>query len=824
MRRLALLLTLLLTLASGCLSKNPYSCASDLQCQQNGMLGFCESVGYCSFTSTDCPSGRQFGDLSGPYANVCVDGATQDAGPDSSVDSGITIPGCWAEIAVGDYFTCARKSSGQVWCWGNDDYRQVGQSDEIYHSTPVQVNNITDATHIVAGGEHACALTASGSPKCWGSNNDLQLGSGSQGNHAMPQTLGAPLVNALQISGGYQHTCAVASDRTVYCWGYNDHGQTGDLGSSLHGYTTPPFQVPGVTTALQVGAGGDHACALTATGILCWGANYSGQLGLGTGMTDANLHAPTAPMLTGNFTEIAVGDGHVCARKDDGTLWCWGENATGELGNGNQTDNPVPQPVPGIANVVHVTAHQSSTCVLLANNDAYCWGADSYGQLGDGQDTYDVLNPVKLASNVAQVVPGAEHICVLMLDGSIKCIGDDGSGQLGDGALLESLVPVQVTGLTDATYLAAGWTHVCVNHPSNTMGCWGENSYGAYGDGTETQQTAPGSVTLNNAGTAPFGVVSSIAAGNNFTCAVDSGNAPWCWGYNSEGEEGTGNTNLRHKPQAVSTLTGVQKIAAGYDFSCALKTDGTVACWGYNSDGQIGNNMQGTNALAPATVPIDGVVDIAAGGGHVCVIKTGGTTPATPGIYCWGANDSGQLGVPKATTSSAVPVQAASVTGPPWPVQIGAGNSHTCIRYGGATGGTVSCWGDNYEDELGNGMNNSGSYMPGPVSGLSDAIDLSVLAQTSCAVKYSGGVVCWGWNDIGQIGDGTAGPSAMKSLPTPTAVALPNVIKVARGYQFTCGMESGGKVWCWGANDNGELGQGTLLKEHALTPSMLTCP
>jgi alpha-tubulin suppressor-like RCC1 family protein len=253
----------------------------------------------------------------------------------------------------------------------------------------------------------------------------------------------------------------------------------------------------------------------------------------------------------------------------------------------------------------------------------------------------------------------------------------------------------------------------------------------------------------------------------------------------------------------------------GYWHSCALKTDGTVACWGGNGSSELGNNST-ANSNVPVVPAIDGVVDIATGSHHTCAIKTGGT--GTPGIYCWGSNSNGQLGTSTAGNTQVPTIIATTIS--PLPVQISAGALHTCVRFGGSTGGAVKCWGNDYSGELGDGNTSAGGPNPATVMNLTDATWISTRNASSCAVRYDGTVACWGKNYRGQLGDGTYN-NASKPVATKNVT---NIVQVERGDEFTCAITSDGKVSCWGSNSSGQLGQGTVLEKHTLVPSANICP
>jgi alpha-tubulin suppressor-like RCC1 family protein len=799
MRR-RVLLSILVVGCLGCVPKKAFVCTTDGQCGSNGR---CESVGYCSFPDPICTDGRRFGDYSGAFADLCVGGPGPDGG--GGADGPIITGGCWAQLSLGDDFGCARKTGGQVWCWGNNDGLQLAIGDYQYHSTPLQVPGLS-AKKISSGGRSVCAIDQNQKLLCWGANGYGQLGNGNLGAQVDPTEIPS-LAGALDVSCGYLTTCAVAGDGTVWCFGDNSDQEAGDFTGNLNNHTAP-FQVPGVTGAAQVSVGNDHACARTASGVLCWGANDAGALGTGDTTT---YNMVKAPLLTGNVVELSAGAGHTCARLDDGSVWCWGGNNSGQLGIGGTTDTSTPTKVTGLGKVVRINAHGDETCAVDDADVATCWGYDAWGQLGDNQHTYSVDHPVQLSTGATDVSTGSEQSCVLTTDGKIACVGADYDGQLGDGTLTGSLVPIQVTALLNGGLgLAAGEAHACLHDGfDNEIRCWGANDYGQLGDDSETQSSLPG-VIMSGANTS--NVWGNVFAGGAFTCGWNG--SVYCFGQGSEGELGNALTSHQTIPVEVSGITTATTMSSGYQHTCAILTGGTITCWGQNGDGQLGDGTT-MNRSVPVVPALDGVVDVAAGYQHTCAIKTGGT--GTPGVYCWGLNDHHQLGM--SATADVLTPTPIDTPFPTLPVQITAGTWHTCVRFDGPTGGKVQCWGSDGNSELGD---NGGGETPTPVDvyGLTDAMWISARDRSTCAVRYDGSAVCWGLNDRGQLGDGT-----IDTPSVPVAVqGLSGMLVIARGGEFTCGSSQDGKVYCWGTNEAGQLGQGTVLDKTSLVTSLANCP
>jgi alpha-tubulin suppressor-like RCC1 family protein len=246
------------------------------------------------------------------------------------------------------------------------------------------------------------------------------------------------------ITVGYESACALLSDGTAKCWGSNDHGQLGD-GTTTDSYV--PVTVSNLTGAVAIriiGAYDDpHACALLSDGTAkCWGNNWTGQLGDGT---TTNSFVPVAVSGLSGAVAIALGYYHSCALLSDGTAKCWGSNTNGQLGDGTTTQSSTPVVVSGVSNVVAIAAGNQYTCVMFADGTAKCWGLNTNGQLGNGTTTQS-STPVVVSglSNAVAIESGYDHVCVLAADGTIKCWGGNANGQLGDGTKIDKTVPTVV--------------------------------------------------------------------------------------------------------------------------------------------------------------------------------------------------------------------------------------------------------------------------------------------------------------------------------------------------------------------------------------------
>jgi len=312
------------------------------------------------------------------------------------------------EVATGGYHTCARKTDGTVWCWGDNSSGQVGVPDMSLtpQSVPVQVFMSKDGppldgvVQLSAGVGYTCARKKEGTVFCWGANHDGQLGDGlfeTVSRRSWPAPVlsapGVPLTGVAQITAGQMHTCALKVDSTVVCWGSNDSGQLGDgmSSTSIRPFPLPVMAPTGgpMSGVAEVSAGCRHMCARTVAGaVLCWGADDGSSplrkiptpivVGSGLPLTDA--------------VQIAVGQIHGCARKKDGTVFCWASNRLGQLGDGTMVSRPSAAPVPGLTGVTDLATTGFHTCVVVAG-DVRCWGFDDWGTLGDGTKTYCRTSP-----------------------------------------------------------------------------------------------------------------------------------------------------------------------------------------------------------------------------------------------------------------------------------------------------------------------------------------------------------------------------------------------------------------------------------------------
>lgn len=360
--------------------------------------------------------------------------------------------------------------------------------------------------------------------------------------------------SAITISAGWHHTCAVTASGGAKCWGDNDFGQLGNGVTLID--SSAPVNVTGLSNGIiAITTGYYHSCALTNVGgVKCWGRNNVGQLGNGT-KVDSSIAVNVAGLSSG-VTAISSKWNHTCALTSSAGVKCWGYNFYGGLGDGTNTDRSVPIDVVGLThNVLAIAVGQYHACALVRSGGVKCWGQNSSGQLGDGTNTRH-LTPVEVSglnSGVSTIAAGYLYSCASMSVGGGKCWGYNFRGQLGNGTEASQAVPVDIVDLTDnISSITASEGHTCAITNSAGMKCWGGNNAGQLGDGTDINRSTPTDVLELSKS------VTVIAVGDVHTCAVTGTGAAKCWGNHTFGQLGVGVGPPRNfKPLTVFGLNGV---------------------------------------------------------------------------------------------------------------------------------------------------------------------------------------------------------------------------------------------------------------------------
>lgn len=352
-------------------------------------------------------------------------------------------PQCFTSIHNGWAHACVLAKSGEVSCWGNNLAGQVGIPGTDNSTVPVPVIGLSGVHQLSAGDSATCAVS-DGHVHCWGACANGQRGDGTicDGNPS-PSTV-SKLSDASAVTVGRTHVCAVRAAGTVACWGLDDHGQVGE--PTLTEQDTP-FDVPDLMGIVELALGFSHTCALDGSGrVFCWGDDSYGQLGDG-GSVDQVV--PTRAKVD-DVAHIAAGFHHTCAVRLDGTAWCWGENSVGQLGNGSTMNSSLPVQAGDLSDLTGISVsgyatigEVGHTCARGSTGTVWCWGDNMFGELGNAS-TQEEHAPIEVPGvhDALEVSSGAKDSCVRRGDSTVWCWGANDSGELGNGGTGESHVPV----------------------------------------------------------------------------------------------------------------------------------------------------------------------------------------------------------------------------------------------------------------------------------------------------------------------------------------------------------------------------------------------
>jgi alpha-tubulin suppressor-like RCC1 family protein len=351
------------------------------------------------------------------------------AAPDQRGAGRVRIAGI-PEVAAGGEHSCGIRANRTLWCWGRNNYGQIGLgSTKDVAVPPTQVGSTTDWSKVDGGGASTCAIRATRALYCWGLNHRGQVGDQTRTVRATPTRV-AGVSMWRSVSMGFFHTCATRTNNTLWCWGDNSAGQ---LGKGNTKQSLKRFKVPGAWRT--VSASGWTTCATKVNGSLwCWGRNLFGQLGIGS---YADKSRPTRVGKAENWRQVAVSWTHACGRTN-ATVRCWGRNTHGQLGTGDTVGSSRPRTVKGGHPAVSLSVAEGSSCLVDSGRRLWCWGDNRYRQVGGTGNMR--LAPTRRAGSYTSVSGGWLHVCAAGGDASV-CWGNNERGQLGNGKAADSRVP-----------------------------------------------------------------------------------------------------------------------------------------------------------------------------------------------------------------------------------------------------------------------------------------------------------------------------------------------------------------------------------------------
>lgn len=560
----------------------------------------------------------------------------------------------------------------------------------------------------------------------------------------------------------------------------------------------------------------------------------------GDGDTDTDPDDNPTPNDSGPDTGLkmlANGGGHICAIKNrDNSLWCWGLNSFGQLGD--LTTNSANSFKAINADGWHtISTGDKHTCGIKSDDTLWCWGLNESGQLGSGS-TASSSEPLDITPDTSwlQVDTGSNHTCAIRDDSTLWCWGDNTRSQLGDGILSDQTEdddnsnnlsqPKQIGIDTDWIAISLGDEFSCgiraITNSDKRIYCWGENDSGQLSLGPVTN---PVSAPQDTTGATNW---TAVSTGDTHTCAIKSDQSLHCWGDNTFGQLGQGDDSPSFSPVEVTSSTPWTNVATGNGHTCGIKSDATLWCWGNNTTGQLGVGNS-THQPTPIQVNHDNDwLDVFAGDSTSCAIDSEYIG------YCWGLNEDGQLAKGLSTETDRPRIFDESDN---WD-SLDSGVEHTCGLKNESGQKTLWCGGGNSFGQLGISSTDNKSVavqLKGANGLLEYWNSISTGHHHTCAIDENQALYCWGKNSHNQLAtNSTNNVAANWSLQKIEVPADPNQVDdwlvVDAGASHTCGIKetdnlgaTRNTLYCWGDNSTGQIGNnGSGAGLRVSTPTQIT--
>jgi alpha-tubulin suppressor-like RCC1 family protein len=758
-------------------------------------------------TTPTTPEGSIVFNASFRVNQVCAGNVYRAMGPrlsPNSASSGAGNAERFVKMDSGSSHTCGIKENGTLWCWGSDSGGELGDGNPAADSaTPVEVSGggtwIDISTGNGNGPGGTCAVKSDGTLWCWG-----QAWGNCCGVQSTPVDRSSSQTWKAVALGGWENVCAIRSDDTLWCRGWN-------LGNGGTPATSSTFvAVSGGQTwkKIAVVSSGHAFCAIRSDDTLwCWGSgDLLGQPGTGTPNSNVPLQvgADTWKFIEGNFGHDTGQSARFCGIKSDDTAWCWGSDTGDWLGNGGGDNSGIePRVVLGGATWKYLASGYGFTCGIRTDNSLWCWGVNSAGQLGDGTTTQQTT-PVNIQPGTSWAIISAGgnsagqdwsrgFTCGVRLDGGRYCWGQNDRSQLGNVVTLSSVtIPTPIDDKGNFLQIAGGGGSFCGIKADATLWCWGDDGYGVLGNGASGSSSQPSQVT----GGGTWKTVMVGFGGSNHACGIKTDDTLWCWGSDVRAQLGNGATTANQQSPVQIGADTWKVVTGGGDFNgegwtCGIKTDDTLWCWG--KAGTATWDARGIATTADQNVPLQVAVgttwkNVVAGWHSTCGIRSDDT------LWCWGRDDNGVLGN-GASGDTTLPVQIGAAT---WTDVT----TNTRVACGIQAGGARYCWGGGigsspvlvsdgggwsdfeYETELFGGLicatktnqtlwcfTTNGSATE--VIGSGSWIDLAMTSNQQCAIRVGGQVHCWGspGNALGFSYNSTAVNPTIGSCSNPATQA-----------------------------------------------------
>ncbi|MBF0621525.1 MAG: thrombospondin type 3 repeat-containing protein [Magnetococcales bacterium] len=821
-----------------------------------------------------------------------ADGITDD------VDILADIPSVPAQIAISSSggHAIATRIDGSLWAWGSNSHGDFGNGSTQSSLTPTLTDDTQGYVAISTSHHHTLAVRVDGTVWAWGNNQNGQLGTGDRTDTDLPIQV-TNLSDVIDIKAAGHTSMALKSDGTVWTWGANPIGA---LGNATTTDLVIPAQVSDLADVIAIAFNGERAFAIKTDGTLWgWGNNQFGRIGDGT--TEDHLSPVQIPALS-DVISVAVGRASASAVKEDGSVWAWGYNLYGFLGDGTTTSQLTPVKIDGLPNIdrVYMSETDLRTIAIGTDKSLWTWGDNDNGQLGDGTTT-DRTTPIQISSltDISKISMGTNCTLAILEDGTTWAWGQNYFGQLGNDTNVDQLSPIQiefyprvdrdedgVLDITDNCPTDANIDQMDLDQDGQGDVCDldddGDNIPDTYeilhglddrseADGLEDRDQdgltnyeeflkgsdidvadtdSDGILDIDDISpiTAPTSPKIDIQINNEITTAVKGDGSVWIWDnlwmmspdlYLVDMDKFSPRQILGAEP--TSNISSYYSNTPPYATSVVLKTDGTV--WTLNAvpDEEPNYGTIPQQYTADRVVNLTDTISLATGSRHVLALKSDGT------VWGWGYNNYGELG-DGTTEARALPVQVLGLTNI---TEIHSADRHSLAL---KSDGTVWEWGAFYNNHT---FEPYPIYQTSPaqVLGLTDINKLITTPLYSLAFKDDGTIWGWDYNHYGPLEDGTTEDKAPPvQIDMPTGIAeiissnfritfrkhdgtvweweynnpnyssvdpymspsspvqvngLSDILSISTGDSHTLALKSNGTVWAWGDNFFGQLGDGT---------------
>jgi len=744
------------------------------------------------------------------------------------------------KIVAGDFHNLGLSHDGKIYAWGSGNVGQL--SGLSFSSTPIEINIPLSGNELIEDifteASTNFVITTSGRVFAWGNSYHGQLGDGTVYNNVnTPVDISSNFNLAanefvVEIFAGLNHTFAKTSYNRIFAWGQNNYGQLGDGNISVN----QPYPVD-ITSAFdlqlsevidKLSVGSSYSLALSSLGnVYSWGYN-NGCLGNGTYVNESMPIDITSFFNLNDgetIIDIKTGNSHSHALSSQNRLFSWGNNGWGQLGNGTVIAHTSPLDITSFFNletgeiIIDVFPSLMHSFVITSSR-VFSWGNNGHGQLGDNSITYrtspvDITSSFSLDDNeeINELTLGNFHSIAITSNERLFVWGANDVGQLGNGSVSNKYSPVEL--LESYQKLSHGEKHTIALNDQGQIFSWGNNDYGQLGDTTYVTRSQAVQIT-SYFGLENGEVIIDVIAGRNYSIAITSNNRIFAWGENFEGIISSSRSST---PIDVTTFFDflnadetIKELFFGDYHAFGVTSNDRIFAWGHNNQGQLGDGT-----IIAANNPIvlslqlsenESIVDFALGQFHTIARSSNNR------IFAWGLNTSGQIG----NGTTVRPEQIVEITDnfnletDEIIIKIVAGKDHS---HAITSNGRVFSWGNNDTGQLGNDLSGN-QLLPVDITNNFNlqenekVIDIYTGKTHSFAITSNDRVFAWGDNFYGKLGDGT---TTDRRSPVDISSHFnlqldETIVEIIADENFTFAITSNYRIFAWGFNDNGTLGIG----------------